>query len=170
MSMNNASNSAVYLKKMAQIDYVDSIFDAPGVETLEGKIGPILSGNKGSAHYITMPAGMFLSAHTHSTESIIYTARGEWVLVSEGQRHHMKEGSLYFMPPDIETGYEVPFDKPATILIVKFEGKNDPAQFMDYLEGLRDRLVKQHDEGEAFLLTELPEDHPARVFASVLSY
>ena len=167
--MNSSSYSADHIKKMAQIDFVESIFDVPGVDTLEGRIGPILSGNKGSAHYITMPPGMFLSAHTHATESIIYTARGEWVLCSEGQRHHMKEGSLYFMPPDIETGYEVPFEKPATIHIIKFEGANDPVNFLNYLEGLRDRLVNQHSGGEPFLLSELNKDHPARVFAQTLS-
>lgn len=161
-------NKAEHIKKLAQIDIVDLIYDAPGVDTLEGKIGPILSGNKGSAHYITMPPGMFLSAHTHPTESIIYTTSGQWVLCSEGQRHHMKEGSLYFMPPDVETGYEVPFDVPATILIIKFEGPKNPVEFTEYLEGMKNRLIKNHQEGEAFLLSELSEDHPARKYKDSL--
>jgi len=168
MTPNDNFPKAEHIKKLAKIDVVDSIFEVPGVDTLEGKIGPILSGNKGAAHYITMPAGMFLSAHTHPTESIIYTAKGEWVLYSECERHHMKEGSLYFMPPDVETGYEVPFDEPATILIVKFEGPNEPEKFMEYLEGMKKNLEDKHSEGEAFLLSELNMDHSARVFETSL--
>lgn len=168
MTVNDNFPKAEHIKKLAQIDIVDSIFEVPGVDTLEGKIGPILSGNKGAAHYITMPAGMFLSAHTHPTESIIYTAKGEWVLYSEGERHYMKEGSLYFMPPDVETGYEVPFDKPATILIVKFEGPNDPVKFKEYLEGMKKGLEDKHNEGEPFMISELDENHPARKYKDSL--
>lgn len=64
-----------YLVKMAQLAILDAIEQAPGVDTLEGKIGPLLNGSKGSAHYITMPPNMYCSPHTHPTESIIYTAR-----------------------------------------------------------------------------------------------
>jgi quercetin dioxygenase-like cupin family protein len=169
MDAKHTSKSTEHIKKMAQLFYVDSIYDAAGVETLEGKIGPIISGNKGSAHYITMPAGMYLAAHFHSTESIIFTSKGDWVLCSEGERRHMKEGSLFFMPPDVETGYEVPFDMPATILIIKFEGKNNPDEFLEYLEGLKDRLIKRHAEGESFLLSELEAEHPARKFQESLN-
>lgn len=154
-----------YLVKMGQITIVDSIEQAPGVETLEGKIGPLLNGLKGSAHYIIMPPNMYCSPHKHPTESIIFTAKGQWVLYSEGKRHLMKEGSLFFMPPDVETGYEVPFDYPATLLIIKFEGPIDPDKFLSYLTGLRDRLKVRNETGEAFLFSELSEDHPARVFA-----
>ncbi|MDZ4655097.1 MAG: AraC family ligand binding domain-containing protein [Coriobacteriia bacterium] len=159
---------AEYTIHMSQVDIVDSIDGLPGVDTLEGRIGPIMSGNLGSAHYITMPPGMYCTPHTHSTESIIFTPRGQWVLCSEGQRHHMREGSIYFMPPDIETGYEVPFDAPATLLIMKFEGPMDADGFLDYLDGLRGRLEDQHDSGEPFQLSELPENHDARTFAASL--
>jgi len=112
-----------------------------------------------------MPPGMYCSCHTHPTESIILTLKGQWVLCSEGQRHVMNEGSVFFMPPNAETGYEVPFDKPAVLYIIKFEGAKDPSEFLGYLEGLRQRLAEQHRNGEPFLISELPEDHPARVFA-----
>ena len=151
--------------KMAKTTILDSIQKAPGVETLEGKIGPLLSGYKGAAHYITMPPNMYCNPHTHPTESLIYTAKGSWVLCSEGQRHLMAEGSLFFMPPDIETGYEVPFDEPATILIFKCEGKKDPDEFLTYLSTLKQKLEDHHNAGEPFLLSELPESHPARIFA-----
>lgn len=158
----------VHLEKMAQIPLLDSIYDAPGVETLEGRIGPLLSGFKGAAHYITMPPNMYCSPHKHPTESIIYTPKGRWVLCSEGQRHLMNEGSLFFMPPNVETGYEVPFNEPATILIVKFEGPNVPDAFLSYLENLKQKLEKRKNAGEPFHLSDLPLTHPARVFAKKL--
>jgi len=159
-----------WIKELAKARIVDSIGDAPGVETLEGRIGPLLNGIKGAAHYIVMPPGMYCPEHTHPTESIIFTARGQWVLCSEGKRHHMREGSLFFMPPDIPTGYEVPFEEPATLFIVKFEGPNDPDMFLSYLQGLKDRLDGRHDRGEPFHLTELPSDHPAVEFGRSLNW
>ena len=69
------------------------------------------------------------------------------------------------MPPDVETGYEVPFDEPAVLFITKFEGRKDPDEFIEYLEGLQQRLVEHHENGESFYLSELAEDHPARIFA-----
>jgi quercetin dioxygenase-like cupin family protein len=158
-----------WIKELAEARIVDSIDDAPGVETLEGRIGPLLNGFKGAAHYIVMPPGMYCAEHTHSTESIIFTAKGQWVLCSEGKRHHMLEGSVFFMPPDIPTGYEVPFSEPATLFIVKFEGPNDPEAFLEYLKGMAGRLEDDHGSGVPFNLHELEEDHPARSFARSLS-
>ena len=168
MSETELNEGSGHIVRMAQLSILDSIDNLPGVDTLEGRIGPIISGNKGSAHYIAMPAGMYCSCHTHPTESIILTLKGQWVLCSEGERHLMKEGSLFFMPPDVETGYEVPFDEPAVLFIIKFEGPKDPNEFLGYLEGLQQRLIEHHENGEAFLLSELAEDHPARVFAGKL--
>ncbi|AKB17659.1 hypothetical protein MSWHS_0796 [Methanosarcina sp. WWM596] len=80
----------------------------------------------------------------------------------------MKEGSLFFMPPDIETGYEVPFASPATLLIIKFEGEKDPEEFLKYLEGLKDRLSESEQKGEIFKISALPMNHPARSFSESL--
>lgn len=166
--MDTYNEKSKYIIKMAQVPIIDSIDDAPGVDTLEGKIGPLLNGIKGAAHYIIMPPNMYCSPHKHPTESIIYNAKGNWVLCSEGQRHFMREGSLFFMPPNIETGYEVPFDKPATIFIVKFEGPRNPDEFLAYLETLKQKLEQQTANGETFKFSDLPEDHPAKVFAKNL--
>ena len=62
----------------------------------------------------------------------------------------------------------MPFDEPAVLFIVKFEGPKDPNEFLSYLEGLQQRLIEHRENGEAFLLSELPEGHPARVFAREL--
>ncbi|MEZ5336598.1 MAG: hypothetical protein R2741_15950 [Methanolobus sp.] len=57
----------------------------------------------------------------------------------------MKEGSLFFMPPDIDTGYESSFDEPANLLIIKFEGEKDPQGSWITSKGLRSDL-KQRTE------------------------
>ncbi|MEZ5336597.1 MAG: hypothetical protein R2741_15945 [Methanolobus sp.] len=53
-----------------------------GVDTLEGVIGPLMSGNKGSAHFIKMHADLYCDA-LHPTESIIYTSKGQWVYLQK---------------------------------------------------------------------------------------
>lgn len=137
-----------------------------GVETLEGRIGPLLLGEKSQAHFIDMPAGMFLAEHPHSTESIIYTVRGNWVLCSQGRRQWMKPGSVYRFGANISTGYEVPFAEDACILIFKGERSTKvEKEFIDYLKGMAARLQREHEAGTPFLLKELPADHPARKFA-----
>ena len=141
-----------------------------GVETLEGRIGPLLQGAGVRAHFIEMPAGLYLYEHPHPTEAIIYTVRGSWVLVTEGKRRLMKPGSLFWFGPDVAAGYEVPFDEPAFILICKGERGIEPAVFVDYLENeLRPGLISERQAGAAFLLADLLEDHPARVFARSLN-
>jgi len=165
-----AGKPAAGIFHMADIRIVDTLEGLRGVDTLEGRIGPVVSGERGSAHYITMPAGMYCAPHTHPSESIIFTIDGDWVLCSEGRRHVMRTGSTYFMPAHVETGYEVPFPAPATLFIAKFEGAMDADEFLRYLEGLRERLLARHREGEPFLLEELPADHGARVYAESLGW
>jgi quercetin dioxygenase-like cupin family protein len=136
------------------------------VETLEGRIGPLLLAERCQAHSIDMPAGMYLKDHPHSTESIIYTVRGRWVLASQGRRHLMKLGSLFRFGANTPTGYEVPFAEDAYILIFKGERSTRvESEFIDYLKGMAARLKKENAEGTPFTLRELPADHPARKFA-----
>ena len=138
----------------------------PGVATLEGRIGPLLLAESSQAHFIDLPAGSFTAEHPHSSESIIYTVRGRWVLCSQGRRRLMQPGALFRFGARISTGYEVPFSKDALILIFKGERSTISEQdFMDYLKGMGERLNREHKQGEPFLLKELPKDHPARVFA-----
>ncbi len=136
-----------------------------GVETLEGRIGPLILGEGSQAHFIDMQGGMFVAEHPHSTESLIYTVRGQWVLCSAGRRQLMKAGSLFRFAAGTPTGYEVPFDESALILIFKGDRiTKDEREFIDYLKGMAARLEKERSEGTPFLLKELPADHPARVF------
>jgi pimeloyl-ACP methyl ester carboxylesterase/quercetin dioxygenase-like cupin family protein len=137
-----------------------------GVSTLEGRIGPLILGSGSQAHFIEMQGGMFVAEHPHSSESLIYTVRGQWVLCSAGRRELMKAGSLFRFAPGTPTGYEVPFDESAFILIFKGDRvTKDEREFIDYLKGMAQRLEKDHAAGTPFLLKELAADHPAREFA-----
>ena len=151
------------------IEIIADITDArktAGVETLEGRIGPLLLGEGSQAHFIEMPAGMYVEEHPHSSESIIYTVRGRWVLCSAGRRQLMQPGTLFRFGRNIPTGYEVPFGEPATILIFKGDRHmKEEREFIDYLKGMAKRLEAEHKDGVPYLLRELPADHAARIFA-----
>lgn len=150
------------------IKIVPTIFGQPGVETLEGRIGPLLSGVRGACHFIEMAPGQYLEEHPHALESLIYAAKGDFVLCSRGERWHIREGSLFWFGDDVPTGWEVPFAQPATILIFKTEPRDAAAEatFISYLTGMAADLEQQHMARTPFRLNELPEDHPARVFAA----
>jgi pimeloyl-ACP methyl ester carboxylesterase len=136
------------------------------VQTLEGRIGPLILGEGSQAHFIDMQGGMFVAEHPHSSESIIFTVRGRWVLCSSGRRELMQPGSLFRFAKDTPTGYEVPFAEPALILIFKGDRiTKEEREFIDYLKGMAAQLEKEHAAGTPFLLKELPAEHPARVFA-----
>ena len=151
------------------IQIVEDITDneqTVAVETLEGRIGPLILGQDSQAHFIDMPAGIYCEAHPHSTESIIYTVRGKWVLCSNGQRQVMKPGTLFHFAVNTPTGYEVPFDEDAYILIFKGSRTTEKEEdFINYLKGLANRLKREHDAGVPYLLRDLPEDHEAIRFA-----
>jgi pimeloyl-ACP methyl ester carboxylesterase/quercetin dioxygenase-like cupin family protein len=140
--------------------------EVPGVETLEGRIGPLLLGESSQAHFIEMPPGMFVAEHPHPTESLICTLRGRWVLCSGGRRHLLQPGSLFHFGRDVPTGYEVPFTASAFLLIFKGQRVSESEQqFLEYLEGLAEQLRSAQRAGTVFLLRDLPAEHPARVFA-----
>jgi pimeloyl-ACP methyl ester carboxylesterase/quercetin dioxygenase-like cupin family protein/protein tyrosine phosphatase (PTP) superfamily phosphohydrolase (DUF442 family) len=151
------------------IQIVENITDkarTAGVQTLEGEIGPLLLGEGCQAHFIDMPAGMYCGEHPHSTESLIFTVRGRWVLCSAGRRQVMEPGSLFHFAANTPTGYEVPFDQDAFILIFKGQRLTQKEEdFVDYLKGMAARLKKEHAAGFPYLLSDLPGDHPAIRFA-----
>jgi pimeloyl-ACP methyl ester carboxylesterase/quercetin dioxygenase-like cupin family protein len=148
------------------IDDISNARETAGVETLEGRIGPLILGEGSQAHFIDMQGGMYVEEHPHSSESIIYTVRGEWVLCSNGRRHLMKPGTLFRFAANIPTGYEVPFPDNALILIFKGDRVTKvESDFIQYLQGMAARLERDHQRGVPFLLRELRDDHPARQFA-----
>lgn len=152
------------------IRIIDNISQQPGVDTLEGRIGPLLQGVDSQAHFIEMPPDLYVEEHSHPSESIIYTVRGRWVLCSKGKRYIMKSGSLFWFGPDVPTGYEIPFVDPAYILIFKAARLGTTEEFVDYLHNtLRSKLIERQASGKAFFrLSQLPNDHPACLFARSL--
>ncbi len=147
---------------------IDDILEAArsvGVDTAEGRIGPLLRSGRARAHYIDMPSGMFLDEHPHAAGSLIYTVRGEWGLASLGRWHHMKAGSQYWFGDNIPTGFQTPFQNDVFILIFKAAPGDDDETFIRYLRELRGKLERQQDSGTAFRLVDLPDGHPALDFA-----
>jgi pimeloyl-ACP methyl ester carboxylesterase/quercetin dioxygenase-like cupin family protein len=162
-------NAPARLQLAPGIQIVEDVTDKAqtvGVQTLEGEIGPLLLGEDCQAHFIDMPAGMYCEEHPHSSESIIYTVRGKWVLCSKNRRHVMQPGTLFHFAPNTPTGYEVPFTENALILIFKGKRLTEKEEdFIAYLKTLAARLEREHEAGVPYLLTDLPTDHPALQFA-----
>jgi pimeloyl-ACP methyl ester carboxylesterase len=161
-------NSPERLHLAPGLTLIDDILDkakTPGIDTLEGRIGPLLRVPGMRAHFIDMPAGLYLEEHPHAKGSIIYTVRGSWGLKSLGRWHLMKPGSLYWFGDNIPTGFQVPFTENAYILIFKSIPGDDDEAFMKYLRGMAANLDKERATGTPFRLTDLPPGHAALEFA-----
>lgn len=154
----------------AGIKIVEDISLAPGIETLEGRIGPLLNAARGGAHFIEVPVGAYMDEHAHATESLIFTVRGQWVLCSGGARWHMRSGSLFWFGDNVPTGYENPFTETAYLLIFKTEVRTPgyDGEMLDRVRGIAAGLEQEQADGAAFNFRVLPPDHPARVFAANL--
>lgn len=147
---------------------VRDVSTVPGVATLEGDLVPLLSGEALRSHLIVMHPGQYCFPHPHDSESIIYTISGRWVFCTavdgEEDRITIEQGDLFHFPAGVPTGFETPFDEPAVILILK-AGPASVEEMWQGMLGAKEHLEADASEGAAFRLTELPEDHPARVYA-----
>lgn len=150
------------------VEVVENVYQQPSVDTLEGHIGLLLQGEEMQSHFIEMPPGLYTDEHAHETESIIVTLRGEWVLCARGERRRMSSGDVFWFGPGVPTGYEVPFDESAFLLIFKGErSAESPTEFVEYLtETVNPILEADREDGEPFCFDDLPADHPAREFAA----
>ncbi len=145
---------------------IDDVLAHPGVDTLEGRVGPLIFGNGCRAHYIDMPAHSYVGEHGHDDEALTYTVRGRWVLCANGQRRLMGPGSLYWFAPGVPTGYEVPFDEPAYLLVFRGVVNQTPAEMLSSIEEwLKPKFVEMQAQGTAFMLADLPAGHPALLYA-----
>jgi pimeloyl-ACP methyl ester carboxylesterase/quercetin dioxygenase-like cupin family protein len=148
------------------IEDISDLGKNPGVDTLEGRVGPLMNGAHGQARFFVLPAGLYLAEHPHASESIIYTVSGNYVLCSGGRRQLMKPGSLFWFKAHAPTGWEVPFDQPAHILIFKAPRSDwSDARFWEYLYKLAEHCRQENAKGVPFRFHELPANHPARAFA-----
>ncbi len=158
----------VGLEPIGECRVLRDITAQPGVFTVEGTLVPLLTGEKIRSHVIVMHPGQYCYAHPHETESIIYTTSGRWVFCTTENgaevRTVINAGDLFHFPGGVPTGFETPFEEGATILIVK-SGNESYDEMVDALKSTRASLDVQHAEGEPFYYHELPEDHPARVYA-----
>ncbi len=144
---------------------IDDVLAADGVDTLEGRIGPLLFGDTARAHYLDMPAHSYVDEHPHEDEALTFTVRGSYVLCAAGRRRLMEPGSFFSFAAGVPTGYEVPFDEPAYIMVIRGVGGESAEEMLESLAAAKDMFVRQQDEGVPFSLWDLPEDHPARIFA-----
>jgi hypothetical protein len=78
----------------------------------------------------------------------------------------MNQCSLFTFGRNISTGYEVPFDEDAYILIFKGDRlSKTEGEFIEYLRGMAKRLEKEETEGVPYKLKSLAPEHPAIEFA-----
>lgn len=144
---------------------IDDVVTAFGIDTLEGRVGPLLFGETGRTHFLDMPAGSYVDEHPHTDEAFTYTVRGSYVLCVNGERHLMRPGSIQWFGPNVPTGYEVPFEEPAYILVFRGVVGETPAEMLESIQRMKLKFEKIQKEGEVFMLRDLPTDHPARVYA-----
>jgi quercetin dioxygenase-like cupin family protein len=144
---------------------VEDVLTAYGIDTLEGKVGPLLFGESGRTHFLDMPAGSYVDEHPHDDEAFTLTMRGSYVLCVDGVRLLMRPGSIQWFGPDVATGYEVPFDEPCYILVFRVVVGESAAEMLESIERMKHHFVEAQKSGEVFMLNDLPEDHPALIFA-----
>jgi uncharacterized RmlC-like cupin family protein len=148
------------------------VVSQPGVETVEGRLVPLLTGAEIRSHIIVMHPGQYCDAHPHDSESIIYTISGRWVFATRQDGVELRTvigaGDLFHFPGGEPTGFETPFDEPAVILIAK-PGAAPYEESLSVMSQVKDDLEAEARAGTPFTYRELPADHPAREFARQVS-
>lgn len=147
---------ATIVRPAEGIQIIENVTEQPGVPTGEGELGPLLWGEGTQTYFLDIPAGAYLDEHPHPFEALIYAVRGRFVVCCRGERYLLEPGSLMSFGKDVPTGYEIPFDESAFMLV--FRGEKAA---MD-----QQAFVKRFTPSQPASLKDLPEDHPARVFAS----
>jgi uncharacterized RmlC-like cupin family protein len=159
----------VDLEPIGDCTVLRNVTAQPGVDTVEGTLVPLLTGEAIRSHIIVMHPGQYCDAHPHDSESIIYTVSGRWVFATteEGKpvRTVINQGDLFHFPAGVPTGFETPFDEAAIILILKGGGSSYREMVAGMVEA-RDMLAAEAASGIPFAYRDLPADHPARVYAS----
>ena len=77
----------------------------------------------------------------------------------------MKPGSIQWFGPGVPTGYEVPFDEPAFILVFRGAVNETPVEMLASIEAWKPKFVEMQDKGEVFMMRDLPANHPALLYA-----
>ncbi|MGQ9681242.1 MAG: hypothetical protein ACUVX9_01760 [Anaerolineae bacterium] len=149
------------------LQVIRDITAQPGVMTPEGLYGPLLIGSTMHTRFIEFPAGLYCIEHALPVESMVYTVRGRWVLTSEGSRTVMPPQSLAHLPANVPKGFEIPFEEPALLLVLRAEATTAEDIWRFLLEDMQPMLQQRIHAGQlVFQLADLPADHPARLFAA----
>lgn len=158
----------VGLEGIGECRVLRNVTDQPGIDTVEGTLIPLLSGQAIKTHMIVMHPGQYCNPHPHETESIIYTISGRWVFSTTEDNAQVRtvinQNDLFHFKGGVPTGFETPFDESAVILILK-SGDETYEEMKEGMASAKQSLEDQAAEGEPFTYGELPPDHPAREFA-----
>jgi len=172
-TVTRTENSPEFIQHASGVQIIKDVANwesKVGVETLEGYFGPLLFGSELRTFFIVLHPGQFLSEHPHPTESIVYTVSGKWVLCSEGNRQVMTPGTIFHFGNDKPTGWEVPFNQDAHLLVIKKRTADE--NYESYLTGLQDMASMMEgwqQEGAKFWFHEIGPENPARQFASTVN-
>jgi hypothetical protein len=126
----------------------------------------LLQGESAHVHVIEQPPWLHLGECGHPGESVVLTLAGEWVVSSQGERHHLTPGSIFWFGSETVAGFEVPFFEPATILFFKSEKpRESPETFVEFLVENTNVTEEQYENRSYPTFDNLPPDHPAIEFA-----
>ena len=164
------ATSPEYIQLASEVEVIEDVSVAAdsesSIRTHEGYFGPLLFGTDLRMFSLKLEPGMFLTEHTHPTESMVYTISGRWVLCSEGKRQVMKAGSAFHFGPDKPTGWETPFQEGALILITKRIAEGDDYEsFCAKIRDMAEAVDKEMAGGVPFYFHQLKPEHPAIAFA-----
>jgi len=135
-----------------------------GIMSEEGLSGFLVAIEKAQVQFLDMNPDLYSPEHAHDFGFIIYTVQGEWVLCSEGRRCLMRPGSICSIMANSSMGMEVPFENTVRALYFLEGGVDVQRRYEEYLRKLNEGTVTHH-VSRMTRISELPEDHPARVFA-----
>lgn len=172
MTTDGATVDGPVIDRVGECRVLRDVRTPPGIDTVEGRMVPLMSGVGIRSHIIEMAPGQYCHPHPHPTESLIYTLSGRWVFCTteddEEARIVINAGDMFHFMPDVPTGFEVPFDEPAVILIFK----GDPGTYEEVWAGISAAAASMAEDaakGEPFTYAELEPDHPARTFGKELT-
>lgn len=169
MTSEASASDGPVIDQIGECRVLRDVTTPPGIDTIEGRMVPLMAGIGIRSHIIDMQPGLYCHPHPHPTESLIYTLSGRWVFCTtendEEVRIVINAGDMFHFIPDVPTGFETPFDEMASILIFK----GDPGTYEEMWQGMtaaKEHLLEDAATGAAYTFAELPADHPARIFGA----
>jgi quercetin dioxygenase-like cupin family protein len=104
------------IKQIGTIQLLESIYNVEPIAGSEGSVAPLLYGEAMSCHLVNMPPGTY-APHPHRFELSIMCVKGECELIQGELRHPMKTDSIFIVPKNEESGFEVKGPGVCSILV-----------------------------------------------------